>query len=167
MNMKKHWLKSLAVAAVVAMGSANASAEVLAAVAANGRHGLHDAQAPIAGMSTKTFKHSGGPLVATYSAECSVSAPETSAYGDKGVVDVDITVSNEQGTQVLGRFAPTGDDSAFCSSNVPGKSSAPGTYSITAVSTLPPGVYTVEVRGRTNSRFVSGWMGPRSLVVSR
>ena len=165
--MKKHWLKSIAVASLVAVASANTSAEVMSAVVANGHAWLVDAPLPISGMATAAFLHPGGQLVATYSAECSVAAPENPAFSDRGVVDVYIVVQNAQGQQVA-TLAPSGEYSAFCSSvGSPGKFSSPATFSTTGVGTLPRGTYRVVVRGGLNEERASGWMGPRSLVVMR
>ena len=164
---KKHWLKALAVAALVATASANASAEVMSAVVANGHSWLVDAPLPISGMTSAAFLHPGGQLVAIFSAECSVAAPESPAYGDRGVVDVNIIVHNMQG-QYVATLSPSSEYSAFCSSvGSPGKFSSPATFSTTGVGTLPRGTYRVEVRGGLNEERASGWLGPRSLVVMR
>lgn len=158
MNIKKHWLKSLAVAAVVTLVSANASADVVAAVTANGRYPLAPAPVGIPGMTTPAFGHAGGQLVATYTAECfaEVAAP----YGPARV-DVALLVQDEAGNG-LATLSPTERQSYFCSSG-----GAPATFSTTGVGTLPPGTYRVVVRGGLLTDRASGWMGARSLVVMR
>lgn len=158
MKIKMHWPKSLAVAAVVAMVSANASAEVVAAVTANGRYPLAPAPLPVPGMTTPAFGHGGGQLVATYTAECfaEVAAP----YGPARV-DVIIVVQDEAGNN-LATLSPTERQSYFCSS-----AGAPATFSTTGVGTLPPGTYRVVVRGSLLNDRASAWMGGRSLVVLR
>ena len=158
MNIKKHWLKSLAVAAVVAMVSANASADVVAAVTANGRYALGPAVLVVPGMTTPAFAHSGGRLVATYTAECfaEVAAP----YGPARV-DVTIYVQNELGDN-MAILSPTDQQSIFCSSG-----NAPSTFSMSGVGALPQGTYRVVVRGGLLNERASGWMGARSLVVLR
>ena len=157
--MKTNWLKTLAAGAVIAMASANASAEVVSAVTAKGHHGLLDAPAPVAGMMTPVFKHSGGRLVAMYSAECSASVPP---QRDSAIVDVNIIVTNAADTQVLATLSPSDETSAFCSSG-----GAPGTFSTIGVANLPPGTYRVSVRAGLTQERASGWMGARSLVVMR
>ena len=106
MNTKKH-LKALAVAAVVSMAAANASADVVAAVTANGDY-IFDAPSgfPVPGMRTPSFNHPGGQLVAMYSAECAVSAEPNPAYGP-AFVEVDIVVRDATVTPVA-TLSPTG-----------------------------------------------------------
>ncbi|WP_157604151.1 hypothetical protein [Rhizobacter sp. Root1221] len=159
MNIKMNWLKSLAVAAVVAMASANASAVVVAAVTASGHVWLVDAPLTIPGMTTPAFTHPGGQVVATYSAEC--YAAEGPPASNSNLVDVDIVVLDTTLTQVAA-FSPSQEHSAFCSSG-----GAPGTFSMTGVANLPRGTYRVLVRGRFSEERASGWMGARSLVVLR
>ena len=160
MSIKKNGLKSLAVAAVIAMASATASAEVVSAVTANGYHQLMDTPAPVGGMTSTVFKHSGGRLVAMYSSECGASvAPQ---YSDRAIVDVNILVTNAADSQVVATLSPSDGTSAFCSSG-----GAPGTFSTVGVSNLPPGTYRVSVRARLSHERASGWMGARSLVVMR
>jgi len=160
MNFKEHWLKSLAVAAVVAMASANASAEIVAAVTANGHFELQGTPINnVPGMATSAFAHSGGQLVATYSAEC--YAAEGPPYSNTNSVTVAIVVFDTAGNQVA-MLSPANFTSAFCSAG-----GGPGTFSITGVGTLPRGTYRVQVRGRLTEQRLTGWMGARSLVVSR
>ena len=76
MKINKKWLKSLAVAGVVAMLSANASAEVLAISAAVDSYELGMGSSPvIPGVQSAYFKHAGGPLTAAFTAECAVETP--------------------------------------------------------------------------------------------
>ena len=160
MNIKKNGLKSLAAAAVIAMVSANASAQVVSAVTANGSYGLGPSVAPIPGMMTPAFSHPGGQLVAMYSAEC--TAFSEPAYG-LARVDVNIVVS-DAADQVVAILSPTDNNVSFCSSGA-----ATGSYSMTGVGTLPRGTYRVSARaGFVHlAKTQSGWMGARSLVVLR
>jgi len=159
MIIRKHWLKSLAVAAVVAMASANASADVVSAVTAKGRYPLLNTPTSIPGMITSAFTHPGGQLVATYTAEC--YAAEGPPSSNRNTVDVDIAVLDTTGQQ-LGLLSPSEVNTALCSSG-----SGPGTFAATGVVTLPPGTYRILVRGRFSEERTSGWMGARSLVVLR
>jgi len=157
MNIKKHWLKSLAVAAVAAMASANASADVVAAVTANGGATLNEAPMNIPGMKTPAFAHPAGQLVATYSAEC--YAGEGPPSKSRNLVAVRIIVLDASGNQVA-TLSP--QESVFCSAG-----SERGTHSFTGVATLPRGTYRVLVRARLGEERASGWVGPGSLVVLR
>jgi len=164
--MKKHWLTSLAVAAVVAMASANASAgDVLAAVTADRIHYLaKGASVYISWMKTPLFKHSGGPLIATYTAECAVAAYPLVPGGAK--VGVSIAVTDAEGKQVAS-MSPAPE--AFCSSSgeTDLRSASKATHAVTSVATLPAGVYRVQVLGHVNDPTAVAAMGARSLVVSR
>jgi len=157
---RKHWLKSLAVAAVVAMASANASADVVSAVTATGRYPIYSSSPTnIPGMITSAFTHPGGQLVATYTAEC--YAAEGPVGSNRNTVDVDIAVFDTTNRQV-GFLSPSEANTALCSAG-----SGQATFSTTGVITLPPGTYHVLVRGRYTQERASGWMGARSLVVMR
>lgn len=163
MSIKKNWFKSLAVAAVVAMASANASADVVAAVTANGNYGWSEygGPYPIAGMSTSTFKHSGGQLIATYSAECALDANGSGP----SFVYVAIRVYDATGNYVT-TLSPTAGTTPFCSSSGERGFNNWGSFAKTGVGTLPPGTYRVEVRGGINRGRGNALMGARSLVVS-
>ena len=141
MNIKMGKLKSLAVAAVVAMASANASAVVVAAVTATGHYTLPaDTPSTIPGTTTPAFSHAGGRVVATFSSEC--FAGDAPPASNLNIVDVDIVVLDTSRTQVAA-FSPTQDHSAFCSAG-----SGPSTSSVTGVTTLVAGTYRVLVRAR-------------------
>ncbi len=160
MNMKKHWLKSLAVAAVVAMASANASADILAGVTAKGQHGLMDVIMPVAGMTTAEFKHPGGQLAATYTAQCYASKVE-GQLADQALVNVEICVRSAAGG-CAAVLSPTDAGAPFCAAG-----EMPRITSVTGLATLPPGNYRIMVRAQTQHQpRAHAWMGPRSLVVS-
>ena len=169
MNIKKHWLKSLGVAAVVAMGSANASAHVVAAVTANGNFTWSGySELPIPGMQTPSFSHPGGRLVATYSAECAVDNLDGVDADSVKRLEVEIVVRTMAGKTVA-RLSPSSDASpgTFCSSkNAPGFHNV-GSFATTRVGNIPAGTYYVDVRGRLNTRKANALMGSRSLVLFR
>ena len=164
--MKKHWLKSLAVAAIVAMASANASADVLSAVTADGDHGWSIGDpvggiTPIPGVMTPLFKHAGGQLLATYSAECAVKAPPAPPGGPKASVGVMIAVFDSR-YKIVTNLQPASGRQAFCSSE------QRATHAVTGVANLPPGMYGVRVVGMINNvPAADAVMGGRSLVVFR
>ena len=165
MNTKKNWLKSLAVAAVVSMAAANASAGgVVAAVTANGNHIVMDSPAPVPGMVTPSFYHPGGQLVATFSADCSVKADFD---GDKAFVAVDIRVRDSTGKLVTSLSPSSAPGAPFCSSNGEKGWQNWGSYATVRVGTLPPGTYHIEVRGQLNRNHADGVLGARTLVISR
>ena len=154
MNIKKHWLKSLAVAAAVAMASANASAEILAWNALNGQVSLGIVPLPF-GVKTPTFKHPGGTLAAVYTAEC--FARVEPQYGSAGVF-VFMEVQDTAGNLVAKLYPNNG---TLCSSGAP-----MATHSTTGVTNLPPGTYQVVARGWHSNDRASAWTGAHSIVVS-
>ena len=162
MNIKKHWLKSLAVAAVVAMGSANASAEVLSALTADGDYSWSEGGLYIPGTMTPSFKHAGGPLLATYSAECAVKDLPAPPGGPKASVNVVIEVRRAEDNKFITDMPPARISQAFCSSD------EKATNSVTGVANLPPGMYRIRVFGAIkNVSKADAVMGGRSLVVFR
>lgn len=166
MNMKKNRLKSLALAAVVSMAAANASAEVVAFVTANTNHTWSEYGGPyrVPGMRTASFSHPGGRLVATFSADCALDSDP--AYGQT-FVDVEINVQDSRDNFVAS-LSPSGALAPFCSSSgAPGFNNR-GSFATTGVGELPPGTYTVIVRAQINKGIrTTAVLGPRSLVVLR
>ena len=155
MNIKKNWLKSLTVAAVVAMASANASAEILTAMALNGQVSLGPTPIVFGGMTTPTFKHPGGTLAATFTAEC--FAQVEPQWGTAGVFAF-MEVQDAAGSLVAKLYPNNG---TLCSSGAPR-----ATFSTTGVANLPPGTFRVVVRGMVSNERASGYIGSRSIVVS-
>ena len=168
MNIKMNWLKSLAVTAVVAMASANASAEVLSVVQAQGDYVLLGEGVGggrfIDGVNTSTFRHPGGQLLATFSAECAVKSPSMPPGGLKPWLGVTIEVRTPQNRIVAYLHPARGDGGmqTLCSADTR------GTYAITGVGNVPPGDYVVRVFGAVNNGLqVQGVVGGRSLVIFR
>ena len=163
--MKNNWLKCLAVAAVVSTASANASADVVAAVTANGNYTWTEYGGPyrVPGMRTASFNHPGGPLVAIFSAECALDSDP--AYGP-AFVDVEINVHDAK-DNIVTSLSPSWTVSPFCSSSGARGFNNRGSFATTGVSTLPPGTYTVLVRAQINRGRGTALMGPRSLIVLR
>lgn len=168
MNINKHLFRSLAVAAATSVAAANASADVVAAVTASGNYTWsgYGGPIPIPFMVTPSFNHSGGPLVAMYSAECSVNAEYQPAYG-LAFVDVDIQVLDGAGAIVATLSPSGGTKTPFCSSSGVSGFNNRGSFATTGVGTLPAGVYRVRVGGQLNIERATALMGARSLVVLR
>ena len=165
MNIKKKWLQSLAVAGVVAMVSANASAEVLAISAATEDYELGFTSRPvIPGVQSSLFKHAGGPLTALYTAECAVATPAGGVPpgAPPATVAVQFQILDAAGKDVAS-LAP--GRQTLCTETGLGKRAV---HTATGVASLPAGVYRVQVLGSIpNARTATGLMGKRSLVVSR
>lgn len=170
MKINKKWLKSLAVAGVVAMLSANASAEVLAISAAVDSYELGMGSSPvIPGVQSAYFKHAGGPLTAAFTAECAVETPVPPSGGlPPGGGGASATVAVELGVRDLAGnlvqvLAPA--KQTLCFEAGLGKRAV---HTATGVASVPPGVYRVQVISYIpNARTATGLLGARSLVVSR
>ena len=164
-KMKTNWLKSLAVASVVSMAAANASADVVGAVTANTNYTWTEYGGPyrVPGMRTASFNHPGGPLVAIFSADCALDSDPV--YGP-AFVDVEINVQDAR-DQFVASLSPSGTESPFCSSSGARGFNNRGSFATTGVGTLPPGTYTILVRAQINRGRGTAVLGARSLVVLR
>lgn len=168
MNIIKTFRRCAIAAALTALASTHASADVLTAVTAPANWTFTGAaRVLIPGMTTPLFANpANGRFVVTFSSECAVNAPagNTSAW-----TDVDIVVLNAAGA-IVATLAPTvGAADAFCSSNGTVGFDGWETNSITAVggAGLPAGAYRVRVHARLNGGATGGWFGERSLTVIR
>lgn len=118
----------------------------------------------LAGMTTPGFAMAAGErFVVTFSADCAVNAPagDVTSY-----TDVDIALMGPaplilQPTNALG--------GRFCSANGTAGFDGHARHSITVTGVAAAaGVYTVQVRGRTNGApGAQAWYGDRALVVTR
>lgn len=115
--------------------------------------------AVFANLANQTF-------IVHFAAECAVAAP---AGNFTGWLDVDIVVLNAL-EAVVQTLAPTvGAGDAFCSSNGTAAFDGWSSNAVIAVggANLPAGNYRVQVRARLNNGATGGWLGERTLLVTR
>lgn len=168
MSIKASWRHALAAGALSLLASGASFAHSIAAVTALGNWAHGAGQFPVPGMVTPLFFNAAGQrFIVTYSAECSVDAPNAN---QQAWIDVDIVVLDAAGV-VVSTLPPTNNwTDAFCSSNgIVGWNDGWATQTVTAVggANLPAGDYRVQVLSRTNNGATAGMHGERALVVSR
>lgn len=154
-----------AITGVLAMAPGIASAKVLAygSYATNFSFSEATALAPLQsdGKTNILFKVTGtenAVVVITFSAECSVDAPE----GDVGSwIDVDVLVDDVA-------VAPTGITSdGFCSADGSAGFSGWVRPSVTVAVELAPGRHRLKVQGRLDFNATGGWLSDTATVIEQ
>lgn len=167
MNFSFNLRRATAVAALALAATGAAQAHTISAVSQTANFSFPAGTQLLPGaVSSAFFNAAGQRFIVHFTGECAVQAPagNTSAW-----LDIDLQVLNAAGALVATLTPTQGSGDAFCSAN--GSAGMDGWSSNAVIGIggpgLPAGVYRVRVQARTNNGATSGWIGQRSLIVTR